>query len=59
MTDEYETWARELVRKIVEAERMGGGFRLYHETAVKEIVEKLRSVDDPEGIRLAKERFKK
>jgi hypothetical protein len=27
----------DIVRKIVEAERMGGGFRLYLETAAKEI----------------------
>ncbi len=30
-------WASEIVRKIAEAERMGGGFRIYFETAAREI----------------------
>lgn len=40
--DDDEIWARELVRKVIEAERLGGGFRLYHETAVKEILVRLK-----------------
>jgi hypothetical protein len=29
--------AREIVQKIIEAERLGGGFRTYHENAVTQI----------------------
>jgi hypothetical protein len=36
-TAEADAWASEVVRKIADAERMGGGFRLYFETAVREI----------------------
>jgi len=32
-----DAWASGVVRKIAEAERMGGGFRLYFETAAREI----------------------
>lgn len=37
MSDEADTRAAEIVRKIAEAERMGGGFRLYFETVAREI----------------------
>lgn len=40
--DEIDTWAEAIVRKIVEAERLGGGFRLYHEQAAREIAERVR-----------------
>lgn len=35
--DEHDEWADEVVRKIVDAERMGGGFRLHFETAAREV----------------------
>lgn len=38
MTDK-ETRIREIVRKIAEAEQLGGGFRLYFETAVRDLLE--------------------
>jgi len=42
MSDDDVVWARELVRKIVEAERLGGGFRIFHDSAVEQIVERMR-----------------
>ena len=36
-TEGPEAWAAEVVRKIAEAERMGGDFRIYFETATREI----------------------
>ncbi len=42
MKDAIDTWADEIVRKIVEAERLSGGFRLYHEHAAREIAERVR-----------------
>jgi hypothetical protein len=35
---ELEARVREIVRKVAEAERLGGGFRLYFEIAVTELV---------------------
>jgi hypothetical protein len=43
--DEIDEWADEIVRKIVEAERLGGGFRLYHEQAAREIAERVRKAE--------------
>lgn len=45
MKDEIDKWAEEIVRKIVEAERLGGGFRLYHEQAAREIAERVRNAE--------------
>jgi hypothetical protein len=42
--DEIDDWAWEIVKKIVEAERLGGGFRLYHEQAAREIAARVRDV---------------
>lgn len=47
MKDEIDEWAWEIVKKIVEAERMGGGFRLYHEQAAREIAERVRKAEAP------------
>lgn len=44
-SDKSVAWAAEVVRKIVEAERMGGGFRLYFETAGREIAAICRERD--------------
>ena len=41
MTD-LETRVLAIVRKVAEAESLGGGFRLYHETAVTELVALLK-----------------
>lgn len=35
--DDHDEWAEEVVRKIAEAERMGGGFRLHFEAAADQI----------------------
>ena len=40
--DEDKVWATDLVRLIVNAEREGGGFRIYHDQAISEIVARLR-----------------
>jgi len=45
MKDEIDDWAWEIVKKIVEAERFGGGFRLYHEQAAREIAERVRKAE--------------
>lgn len=42
MRDEIDKWADEIVRKIIQAERLGGGFRLYHEAAAREIAARVR-----------------
>lgn len=34
---DHRAEAREIVQKIIEAERMGGGFRNYHDNAVNQI----------------------
>lgn len=56
MTD--EEWAEDLVRQIAEAERLGGGFRLFHETAAKLIVRKLKSAYQ-NGVNTTREQEKK
>jgi len=43
MSDDIDKWASEIVGKIVDAERRGGGFRLYHEQAAREIAESMRA----------------
>jgi hypothetical protein len=43
--DEIDDWAWEIVKKIVEAERLGGGFRLYHEQAAREIAARVRDAE--------------
>ena len=45
MKDEIAKWAEEVVKKIVEAERLGGGFRLYHEQAAREIADRVRNAE--------------
>ncbi len=45
MKDAIDEWAWEIVKKIVEAERLGGGFRLYHEQAAREIAERVRKAE--------------
>ncbi len=37
-----EAWACELVRKIAESTRLGGGYLLYHNHAIREIVGRLK-----------------
>ena len=45
MKDDIDKWADEVVRKIIEAERLGGGFRLYHEAAAREIADRVRDAE--------------
>lgn len=45
MKDDIDKWAEEIVRKIAETERLGGGFRLYHESAAREIADRVREAE--------------
>jgi hypothetical protein len=38
-----EKWARELVMKVADAQRLGGGFRIFFDSAVEQIIERVRA----------------